>query len=133
MAQISDAPRSIKDDGVENGDDAKEGEKNKEEEEKEEERASEVFASKVEEEEEEEAEEEERGNNESRRQNERPSSERRGSPRKPKRRGILSFPSNLLSRYLWLLAAPTLRSSRGDFRRLPTVSLIGYGFWYVVW
>ena len=43
----------------------------------------------------------------------------RGSPRKPKRRGILSFPSNLLSRYLWLLAAP-----RGDFRRLPTVSLI---------
>ena len=48
----------------------------------------------------------------------------RGSPRKPKRRGILSFPSNLLSRYLWLLAAPTLRPSRGDFRRLPTVSLI---------
>ena len=48
----------------------------------------------------------------------------RGSPRKPKRRGILSFPSNLLSRYLWLLAAPSLRPSRGDFRKLVTVSLI---------
>ena len=71
-----------------------------------------------------EGEEEDRGNIESRRQNERPSSEGRGSPRKPKRRGILSFPSNLLSRYLWLLAAPSLRPSREDLMRVMTISVI---------
>ena len=75
LAKIIDAPRRIKDDGVDNGDDGEKGcdekeeEKNKETEE-EEEGGSEVFAGKV-------GGEEERGNNESRRKNERPLSEGR--------------------------------------------------------
>ena len=118
--------RSIKDDGVDNGDDGGKGdgddekeEKNKEEEEEED---SEVFAGKVEEEE-----EEERGNNESRRQNERPLSERRrrsGERRREEalrgnqRKGILSFSSNLLSRYLRPLTALSLRLLLGIIQEL---------------